>query len=473
MRAAEAARALARALGDGTSAVEIVVVGGPRAGARALLVDRELVGGLGDPELDRAAREAARDALAAGRASTIALPTNDAEHTVYIQPHHPPDELVIVGAGHIARPLARVGALLGFSVAVADDRPEFATTERFPDATRLVRLDATDPLRPLRLTTHSHLVLVTRGHKYDFEVLRAVLRPDVAPAYIGMIGSARRVRAAFERLAAEGIEPAVLGRIHAPIGLDIGAETPEEIAVAIAAELVMVRRGGGGGRSRDRARVVRRWIEGLDSVRSADLPARGKIQREDPETRTPMPERLIPVEQASDIPEEYRGTPVGQLLEYHNLGVEPKASYTRAELLVGMCMDHRKRLHIPDNFAYIIRAGGANLRPSEFQVSYAIAVGGVRAIALIGHTHCGMVSLAARHGQFVEGLVEGAGWEAEAAEAHFQQFAPLFEIGNEVDFVLSESGRLRLRYPRVLVAPLLYRVEDNRLYLIRESVAEA
>lgn len=179
-------------------------------------------------------------------------------------------------------------------------------------------------------------------------------------------------------------------------------------------------------------------------------------------------DRLIPIESESDIPEGLRGTPIAKLLEYHNLD-RPFESYTQAELLIGMCMDNRKHLHIPDNFAYILRAGGANLRPSEFKVSYAIAVGGVRAIALIGHTQCGMVNLMARKQAFVQGLVEGAGWEQSAAEDHFLHFSPIFEIGSEVDFVVSEAKRLRLRYPKVEVAPMLYKVEDNRLYLIRES----
>lgn len=181
-----------------------------------------------------------------------------------------------------------------------------------------------------------------------------------------------------------------------------------------------------------------------------------------------MLSNVIPVENINDIFPAYRQTPIGRLLEYHNLK-RPFETYTRAELLVGMCMDNRKHLHIPDNFAYIIRAGGANLRYSEFKVSYAIAVGGVSAIALIGHNHCGMVNLASRRDQFVENLIINAGWTREQAEEHFASFAPLFEIGNEIDFLLSEAKRLRSRYPKILVAPMLYRVEDNRLYLLAES----
>lgn len=174
------------------------------------------------------------------------------------------------------------------------------------------------------------------------------------------------------------------------------------------------------------------------------------------------------VTRTADIFPEYRDTPIGLLLEYHNLN-RPLDSYQKAQLLVGMCMDNRKHLRIPDNSAYIIRSGGANLRYSEFKVSYAIAVGGVQAIALIGHNQCGMVNLIARRDMFIQGLVEHAGWDKEWAEAHFMHFAPMFEVGNEVDFVLSEAKRLRLRYPKIQVAPLLYRVEDNLLYLIREN----
>lgn len=178
--------------------------------------------------------------------------------------------------------------------------------------------------------------------------------------------------------------------------------------------------------------------------------------------------RLISVDEDRNIPQGYRDTPIGHLLEYHNLN-RPFDTYAKAELLIGMCMDNRKHLTIPDYFAFIIRAGGANLRYSEFKVSFAIAVGGIRFIALIGHTQCGMVNLAGRKEQFIEGLVTGAGWEPQQAEEHFNHFAPLFEIGNEIDFVLSETHRLRRRYPQITVAPMLYKVEDSRLYLIREE----
>ena len=177
--------------------------------------------------------------------------------------------------------------------------------------------------------------------------------------------------------------------------------------------------------------------------------------------------RLVRITASEDIFPEYQNTPVGLLLEYHNLDREFD-TYIQAQLLVGMCMDHRKHLHIPDNFAFIIRSGGANLRYSEFKVSYAIAVGNVRYIVIITHNNCGMVNLFARKNQFIDGLVEKAGWSRERAEEHFEHYSPVFEIENEIDFVLSEAKRLRLVYPRITVVPMYYKVEDNHLYLLRE-----
>ncbi|OFX88883.1 MAG: carbonic anhydrase [Bacteroidetes bacterium GWF2_33_16] len=178
-------------------------------------------------------------------------------------------------------------------------------------------------------------------------------------------------------------------------------------------------------------------------------------------------DKLIPINSKDDIPQVYQNTPIGQLFEYHNLS-RPFDSYVNAQLLVGMCMDNRKHLNMPDNFAFIIRSGGANLKFSEFKVSYAIAVGKVKYIALIGHNNCGMVNIISRKNEFISGLIEFAGWEKENAEDHFMYFAPMYEIRNETDFILSETRRLRLRYPKIQIAPLFYLVENNKLYFIKE-----
>ena len=178
--------------------------------------------------------------------------------------------------------------------------------------------------------------------------------------------------------------------------------------------------------------------------------------------------RLIAVKSSKDILPEYRNTPVEKLFEYHNFKM-PFNTYTDSHLLIGMCMDNRNHLHIPTNFAYIIRSGGANLRYSEFKVSYAIAVGGIRSIVLIGHNYCGMVNLFARKEQFVQGLTDATGWDREQSEDHFMHCAPMFETGDEMEFIISEVQRLRVRYPKIQIAPLYYTIEDNMLSFIEEK----
>ncbi len=177
--------------------------------------------------------------------------------------------------------------------------------------------------------------------------------------------------------------------------------------------------------------------------------------------------RLIHIDKISDIPKEYLTTPIGLLLEYHNLDREFE-NYSEAQLLIGMCMDNRKHLHMPDNFAFIIRSGGANLRYSEFKVSFAVSVGEVKHIALIAHSNCGMVNLMSKKNQFITKLSDNGGWTTEQAEEHFNNYAPMFEINNEIDFILSETQRLRQRYPKVQIAPMYYKLEDNLLYMIKE-----
>ena len=174
---------------------------------------------------------------------------------------------------------------------------------------------------------------------------------------------------------------------------------------------------------------------------------------------------MLPVKAAGDIPAIYRSTPIALLLEYHNMGKEPE-QHVSAQLLIGMCMDNRKQLRIPDNFAFIIRTAGANLRYSDFAVSFAIAVGGVKHIALIAHNDCRMVNLESRREAFIEGMVRTAGWAQEEAENHFDRFAPMFEIGSETEFIASEARRLREQYTMITVCPMLYRVEDGTLDLV-------
>jgi len=152
-------------------------------------------------------------------------------------------KVVIVGAGHLAIPLVQYTKILGFHTTVIDDRVIFANRERFPDADEVLAGDMAETLGGLEITPQTYIVLITRGHQFDEPCLRAVIHSSAK--YIGMIGSRRRVKACFIRFRdEEGIPEELLSRVHAPIGIDINAESPEEIALAIAAELVKVRRGG-------------------------------------------------------------------------------------------------------------------------------------------------------------------------------------------------------------------------------------
>jgi xanthine dehydrogenase accessory factor len=150
---------------------------------------------------------------------------------------------IIVGAGHLAIPLVKFAKMLGFHVTVLDDRVLYANRDRFPEADSVVAGDMAATLRELEITPQTYIVLITRGHQYDEPCLREVIH---SPAkYIGMIGSKRRIKACFLRFRdEEGIPEELLKRVHAPIGLDIGAESPEEIALSIISEMVNVRRGG-------------------------------------------------------------------------------------------------------------------------------------------------------------------------------------------------------------------------------------
>ncbi len=172
--------------------------------------------------------------------------------------------------------------------------------------------------------------------------------------------------------------------------------------------------------------------------------------------------QLIEVNSKQDILVEYRDTPISLLLEYHNLN-KTFSNYNQAKILIGMCMDNRKSLWLPENFAYLIRSGGANLFYQEFQVSYVIAVGGIRHIALIAHNQCGMERLDNQRDVFVAGMVKHAGWRLETAISHFDNLSPFFEIGDSIEFLLVEVDRLRKRYPKVTVAPLYFDDESGKL----------
>jgi xanthine dehydrogenase accessory factor len=175
------------------------------------------------------------------------------EFEVMIEVTERPATLLIVGGGHVGQSIATTGAHVGFSVAVLDDREAFANPERFPMADRVICGDFVKELRRFPIDASTYVVLVSRGHKQDELSLREVVTSGAA--YVGMIGSRRRVGTVLTHLEREGYPREALSRVHTPIGLDIGAETPEEIAVSVVAEIIAVRRGGSGERMSDARRT--------------------------------------------------------------------------------------------------------------------------------------------------------------------------------------------------------------------------
>lgn len=257
---AQAARAVEAEAARGRPVVEIIRTTPPGAGARRVVTTEGVTGTLGRAELDSAADRAARKLLAGGTSGPDTL-TLDPEG-LYLSCTRPMPGLLVVGAGHLAQPVHELAALLGWRVTVADDRPDFATAERFPRAAQVTRIDLTDPFGLVRPAHRTHVLLVTRGHKYDYECLRRLLleEPVPAPEWIGMIGSRRRVRATFHQLLEDGVPRHRLEQVHAPVGLDLGAETPEEIALAVAAQWVLVRRGGTGRPLVETERILERFF---------------------------------------------------------------------------------------------------------------------------------------------------------------------------------------------------------------------
>ncbi len=282
LTAKDISSAIERALGEGSplAIVSVMAKGNQAVEQEKLLVDGngKFVGGtLGDAGLDKLAARYAVSLMADDRKEIVVV---SAEELFSTKPHEentkekkdnsvllreptfgfvdknlfddlrllfeisrPPLELIICGGGHVGQAVAKAGRFLGFNVTVIDDRADFASRDKFPDEKiRLIADDFVASLRGLKITPATHIVIVTRGHRHDEICLNEVI--DKPARYIGMIGSRRRTTTIRERLKREGVEPELLRQVHAPIGLDIGALTPEEIAVAILAEIVLVRRGG-------------------------------------------------------------------------------------------------------------------------------------------------------------------------------------------------------------------------------------
>ena len=244
--------ALLQVLSERRFADLVTIVSGSSAsptplGAKLLIGrDGTVTGTLGVERLDQRVIADAQRVMNERKSQVIEyeLPDVEAPIEAFHEVLEPQPQMLILGAGHIAVPLAQFARAVGFEVIVLDDRDKYANAERFPEADEVIAADFGATLQDFPLTPFTYLVIVTRGHTFDEEALRVLLDKELP--YIGMIGSRRRVETVLRTLAAEGYDRERLEKIYAPIGLDIGSETPEEIALAIIAEVVAVRRGGTG-----------------------------------------------------------------------------------------------------------------------------------------------------------------------------------------------------------------------------------
>lgn len=220
-----------------------VPAGAENMGAKLLLrVDGTISGTLGDVALDSQAIELAKKVADVGAIESF---TTDNGVEVFIEGFTTPPTLVMVGGGHVGKATADLGHNLGYRVVVVDDRPEFANPERFPyaDQTIVTDYDRWSDQEPLNVNTF--VVVATRGHRYDDMALESAL--NTRARYIGLMGSRRKTLMIYQRLLEQGISLERLRQVRSPIGLDIGALTPEEIAVSVMSEIIMTRRGGMGG----------------------------------------------------------------------------------------------------------------------------------------------------------------------------------------------------------------------------------
>jgi xanthine dehydrogenase accessory factor len=267
-----AAAALER--GEPAALVTIVRSSGStpqRTGAKMLVfADGRTIGTIGGGCYENDALGKARQAIASGTPIFVKYDLNDdfvqesglicgGQMEVYIDPIAPSPALYVIGAGHVGWHLARIAADAGFRIHVLDDREKFANAERFPFAETIEVDDIGAWLHKAELPASAYVVVVTRGHTHDFEAIRALAARDLR--YLGLIGSRAKVARIFDALEAEGMPPECLQCLHAPIGLDIGAITPAEIAVSILAELIAIRHG------RDVSAVSMKWQRGRKSAR--------------------------------------------------------------------------------------------------------------------------------------------------------------------------------------------------------------
>jgi xanthine dehydrogenase accessory factor len=213
--------------------------------------DGSIAGTIGGGCVDAEVWQAAREVMASEKSRTLSFDLNEDPKydtglvcggtlEIFIEPVLPTPLLYIFGAGHVALELYKAARNAGFDVIVTDDRDTYANAERFPDARQVIAEDFDEALVGFDVSESSYIVIATRGHRDDMRVLRWAVQTPAR--YIGMIGSKRKAITVYRELVKEGLKPELFDRVHSPVGLDIGAVTPEEIAVSIMAELIGARR---------------------------------------------------------------------------------------------------------------------------------------------------------------------------------------------------------------------------------------
>lgn len=238
---------LEEALASRVPAVVATLVKGEPLGAKLLLLPDESLGTLGNAVLDTIVEPEARELLVAEKSETrsYALPGRDDAVEVFIESYPPPPTLLIFGAVHVAQPLSRFAKALGFDVIVSDARAKLATQERFPDADRIIQGWPDETLEQVEILPNTYVAILSHDPKFDEPALVGTL--NTPAAYIGAIGSRKTNEDRRRRLSEAGMSPEQVARMRAPIGLDIGAATPEEMAISILGEIIALRRGRSGG----------------------------------------------------------------------------------------------------------------------------------------------------------------------------------------------------------------------------------
>ena len=261
---------LEQALADRVPVAIATVVRGGQVGAKLLILPEETVGSLGDTTLDAAVQIHAPALLAAERSETrpYHVAGHDEPVEVFIETFPPPPTLLIFGAVHVAQPLSRFAKALGFDVIVSDARAKLATTERFPDADRIIQGWPDETLEQIEILPNTYVAILSHDPKFDEPALIGTL--GTPAAYIGAIGSRSTNEDRRRRLAAAGMSPEQIARMRAPIGLDIGAATPEEMAISILGEIIALRRGRSGGSLTHATGRIRGEQETSDGDPSAD-----------------------------------------------------------------------------------------------------------------------------------------------------------------------------------------------------------